>query len=303
MDPSIVALRAFVAVAEYRHFTQAAQSLNMTAPALSQQIRRLEKQLEVELFERSSRQVELSPAGFDLLPLARSAVSSHDHVRRWAHRRSEPVMRIGFIHVGAPDWLTRVFSALHQRRSGLRLEMQHIARDAVAGALQRGEVDAVFLWGPAHVDWIESRVLAVADRAVVLNEEQSTRLFGGSEAEVDLIDLADLTFVVPASSDGHFLDWAVCDPRPAGTRAKRGQTARSVDEAFAMVAAGIGAYIVPLPVAQSFQHQDVAWHPIRDADPAFFSMCTWTPLSPAAAWLTELVDEFAPTLEHDQLGD
>jgi DNA-binding transcriptional LysR family regulator len=68
-------LRAFAAVAEHRHFTRAAAELHVAQPALSQQVRRLEAELGVELFRRTSRSVALTRAGELLLPRARAILS------------------------------------------------------------------------------------------------------------------------------------------------------------------------------------------------------------------------------------
>src|SRR4051794_772861 len=75
-------LRYFVTVAEEQGFGRAAERLHVVQPAVSQQIRRLERELGVALFERSTRHVRLSPAGERLLPEARTALAAADRVRR-----------------------------------------------------------------------------------------------------------------------------------------------------------------------------------------------------------------------------
>jgi DNA-binding transcriptional LysR family regulator len=89
-------LEYFVAVARHRHFGRAAEAIYVTQPALSQQVRRLEAELGVALMRRTSRGVELTPAGADLLAraeailaeaaAARSAMDEHAGVVRGAVR-------------------------------------------------------------------------------------------------------------------------------------------------------------------------------------------------------------------------
>ena len=97
-------LTYFVTVAEEQHFGRAAARLHMTTPPLSQRIRELEAELGVQLFERSTRQVHLTPAGSRLLHEARSALravdrftSLADTLRRAAESTNQP-LTLGYCH-------------------------------------------------------------------------------------------------------------------------------------------------------------------------------------------------------------
>src|ERR687895_257084 len=97
LDPRL--LRSFVVLAEELHFSRAAERLHMTQPALSQQIRRLELQLGVEVFERTRSSVSLSDGGQAILGAARSAVDAVGSVEETAAavgRGERGELRLGF---------------------------------------------------------------------------------------------------------------------------------------------------------------------------------------------------------------
>jgi DNA-binding transcriptional LysR family regulator len=94
LDPDL--LKAFVAVADYRSFTRAAAALNRTQSAVSMQIKRLEERLQVELLHRTKVNVELSPAGEDLLGYARRILSlSGEAIGRLRQHKVEGTVRLG----------------------------------------------------------------------------------------------------------------------------------------------------------------------------------------------------------------
>ncbi len=94
MDPDL--LHAFLAVAERRSFTKAAVALNRTQSAVSMQVKRLEQQLDAELFHRSKANVELSAAGERLLGYARSILRLNEEaVGRVRERKVEGRVRLG----------------------------------------------------------------------------------------------------------------------------------------------------------------------------------------------------------------
>jgi DNA-binding transcriptional LysR family regulator len=101
MDPRIELrhLRYFVAVAEELHFGRAAQRLHMSQSPLSRAIRDLERELGVALFVRTTRHVELTPAGFALLEGARRALAEIDSAIEEARRATRPdrgVLKVGY---------------------------------------------------------------------------------------------------------------------------------------------------------------------------------------------------------------
>jgi len=94
LDPDL--LKAFVAVADQRSFTRAAVMLNRTQSAVSMQIKRLEARLDVELFNRTKANVDLSAAGERLLGYARRILALNEEaVGRMAERKVEGVVRLG----------------------------------------------------------------------------------------------------------------------------------------------------------------------------------------------------------------
>src|ERR1700690_2353913 len=104
-------LRYFVAVAEELHFGRAAARLRIAQPPLSQQIRSLEQELGVALFTRTTRRVELTPAGRALLPEARQALEQAARAALTAQRASRGEigrLAIGFVPSADLDLLPRV---------------------------------------------------------------------------------------------------------------------------------------------------------------------------------------------------
>ena len=101
-------LRYFVAVAEELSFGRAAERLLIAGPSLSQQIKALERDLGVRLFDRDRRSVALTPAGSALLPHARALLERADDLQRRARRLagSEPV-RLGYVNWLPPDLTAR----------------------------------------------------------------------------------------------------------------------------------------------------------------------------------------------------
>ena len=120
-------LEYFAAVARYRNFTRAAEELYVTQPALSQQVRRLERELGLELLTRTSAGVELTPAGQELLARAESILGEVGRARA-AMDEHAGVTR-GFVRLAtAPGELLRLpaeLAAFHRAHPGVRIALRH----------------------------------------------------------------------------------------------------------------------------------------------------------------------------------
>src|SRR5688572_24773943 len=140
-------LRYLVAVAEELHFGRAAILLNISQPPLSQQIRQLEEELGVRLFQRTKREVRLTEAGRRIVNEAHQVLSQVDHFAKVAAKASEG--EIGHLSVGAVAGVTeilvetlRIFS---QRYPGVHIELQHMSTGSQIESLRDGAIRVGFV--------------------------------------------------------------------------------------------------------------------------------------------------------------
>jgi DNA-binding transcriptional LysR family regulator len=117
-------LRYFVTVAEELHFGRAAERLAIVQPAVSQQIRRLERELGVELFDRSPRHVRLTAAGERFLPEARATLSAAERARAAVSEQAAVAIRVGTSE-GLGDRLDQVLGALADLVPELTVELEY----------------------------------------------------------------------------------------------------------------------------------------------------------------------------------
>jgi DNA-binding transcriptional LysR family regulator len=154
-------LMAFEAVADTLHFGRAAERLGVAQPAVSQLIRRLEEQLGVTLFERTSHRVAITPAGEALLPDARSAIAT---VRRLGGRASELAagtpgsLRIATT-VATGSRLADLLRRYGETQPAVELDLQVLPTEQKLANLAAGTLDVAFLRStPAVTPGLAKRV-------------------------------------------------------------------------------------------------------------------------------------------------
>ncbi|MFG3055192.1 LysR family transcriptional regulator [Kitasatospora sp. NPDC048239] len=144
-------LAYLVAVAEEGGFGRAAERLSIVQSAVSQQVQRLERELGLVLFDRSSRRVRLTAAGERLLPEARAVLAAAEQTRRVAAEitaGAEGVLRLGAVH-GPGDRLYRVLAELAELAPRLRVRLTRAAPTQRLALVRSGALDAAFVRGPA----------------------------------------------------------------------------------------------------------------------------------------------------------
>lgn len=242
-------LRYFLCVAEEMHFGRAAQRLGISQPPLSQQIRALEDELGVRLFDRTSRRVRLTEAGELFLPEARQTLAQADHAietARLARRGELGRLQVGFTSSG--PFTPLVASALYRFREthpDVELTLRELGRDEQIEELRRGGLDIVL------VRSAEPPVLPPGtDARCIVNEDMVVAMRAGhplaDRAEDPTIaDLAGVPLVLYASPLGAgFNEYFFRLCHEAGFEPDIAHEASSFATLLGLVAAGFGATIL-----------------------------------------------------------
>ena len=197
LDPRL--LRAFTVLAEELHFGRAAERLYVAQPAVSQQLQRLEDQLGVRLFERSTQHVSLTPAGEAILPYARQAVAAAAAVERTAREVGDgdaATLDVG-LSPGVHYLAERALASLaesdpHVRVRAIAANTGSVARHVADGTL---EIGLGFATAPTPGVRLEPIAQVPAVAAVANHDELAARksvtlreLSGRSFAQVDPLD-------------------------------------------------------------------------------------------------------------------
>jgi DNA-binding transcriptional LysR family regulator len=238
-------LTYFVTVAEEEHFGRAAARLHMTAPPLSQRIRELEAELGVQLFERSTREVHLTPAGSRLLHEARSALRAVDRftslaetLRRAADSTNRP-LTFGYCH-GSEHAALAAARRFHEAHPEVAVRPSAFTSLRIFKDLRDGRLSVGLVHPPVpYPDRFASRVLArVAFDHVAVPESHALAtqdVIRASDLEAQPVLLVERDDA-PTYHDATIAYCAALDVRPAWVMHPASQVERMLD----MVAVGSG---------------------------------------------------------------
>ncbi|MBP2322101.1 DNA-binding transcriptional LysR family regulator [Kibdelosporangium banguiense] len=277
-------LEYFVAVAEECHFTRAAKRMHVAQSGLSSAIRSLERELGASLFLRSTRQVELTPAGRALLVEARRALSATDAARdavaavQGLIRGSLAVGSLQCLHVVN---LPRVLAGFHGAHPGVEIRLKQGGSGELMDQIRAGRLDIAFVAMPRRqVD--DLRVRPLASEPFVLACGLEHRLADRQRVSIDDLDGEPFVDFQPDWGSRDAVDAVLADRRIAFE-------VNDVHSLLDLVMFGLGVALVP----QSFsvKTDKVQFVGLADQPPPWQTGVVTSPAPSAAA--TALLDAVA----------
>lgn len=258
-------LRYFVAVAETRHFGKAAEHLHMAQPPLSQAIRRLESELGVQLFTRTTRQVALTSAGAVFRTDAERILTAVDEavarVGRFASG-AEGVLRVGLTGSASYRQLPALARLVKREMPQVMLEVHtEMLTPAQEEGLSERRLDVGVLRPPVRQEGIAHRPIAREPLVVAVPEEH----WLGAADVVRVAQLRHESFIMYGASLGSVVNDAVVRSCLAsGFYPHRAYEVTETSAALALVAAGLGVAVLPDSI-RSAPREGVVCKDIEDA--------------------------------------
>ncbi|MGI5470620.1 LysR substrate-binding domain-containing protein [Streptomyces sp. CA-132043] len=244
-QPSLSQLRAFAAVAEHLHFREAAAEIGMSQPALSGAVSALEDALGVQLLERTTRKVLLSPAGERVAARARTVMEAVGDLMEEAEAARAPftgVLRLGVIPTCAPYLLPAVLNLVHSTYPDLDLQVHEEQTASLLDGLAHGRLDLLLLAVPLGVAGVTE--VPLFDEDFVLVAPKDHWLGGRGDIPRDALRELDLLLL----DEGHCLrDQALDICREAGREEGAAVTtsAAGLSTLVQLVAGGMGVTLLP----------------------------------------------------------
>lgn len=269
-------LRYFLAVAQECNFTRAAEMLGIAQPPLSRQIRELERELGVELFDRESRPIALSDAGRLLLEHAQRVMNATrqlkvaiDQHRQGGGRR----FVIGFvgstIYGPVPDLIRRFREAAPQVEVDL-VEMNTVVQIA---ALKAGRIDAGFGRLRFEDPAIRRHLIARERLLMALPANHPLALQGSQPISLTHVS-GEMLILYPNEPRPSYADQLLAVLKDHGIHLGSTREVRELQTALGLVAAGAGIAIVPAAV-QRLRRDDVVYRPIAERDAISPIIVSW----------------------------
>jgi DNA-binding transcriptional LysR family regulator len=281
-------LRYFLAVAEELNFSRAAERLHVAQPALSAQIKAFETLLGCELFRRTTRKVELTPAGELLLPEAREIVGRADEAlaKLGAFGRGQGGgLRIGFAAHAAGETGVEILRRLHEELPALEADLvESRTLEGLQQSVVDRDTDAAFAWLPILHEELDSELVAFERKLVAMHPEH--RLAAKRAVEPD--DLVDEPIITPWDRySPETLEYWLAPFREG--RKEFDIYAESVDNCLNLVGLGAGVYCVPESVERFYGRPDIVFRPLVGVEAAVIALA-WRrdTENPAVAKLVEV---------------
>lgn len=267
-------LHYFIAVAEELHFSRAAERLCISQPPLSQQIRDLEEELGVKLFERTKRHVQLTEAGkvflersYLLFAHLEQAIAATQQIGRGEVGQ----VAIGFVDSAMYTSLPEMLRAFRAQFPAVELRLQELTTAQQIQALYDKQIDVGIVRSAISEPGLSVECLLHESLVLALPENHPL----SAQTQVSLSSLADEFFILfPAKLGPLFYEQIIHSCEQAGFRPKVAQEAVQMQTIVGLVAAGLGIAIVPASL-QNFHRSGVIYRPLQEEIPNTGLYLTW----------------------------
>jgi DNA-binding transcriptional LysR family regulator len=269
----------FLAVAEEQHFGRAAKRLGMSQPPLTEQVQVLEHALKAQLFVRSRRGTQLTPAGQAIVPAVRKFVQQMEQLERAVREATSGqtgMLTIGAISSAMLEVLPPYLERLRQHQPQLTVSVREIDSVEAVPALLAGDVDLAFarLEGDLGAD---VQALAMAQDQLLVAMPLQHRL--ARRRRIALADLADEAFVMFSRRVSPvYFDRIVALCQRSGFSPRILHEVRSVATQVASVGCGQGIALVPAALRR-IAPESVVFKPLAEAVDVVTTAAAWCPKS------------------------
>lgn len=239
-------LKYIIAVAETRHFGKAAERCFVSQPTLSGQIKKLEDDLGVAIFERTNRSVEITPVGEAIVAHARLIVEQVDVIEQLAQAQQDPLagpLRVGAIPTLSPYLMPLILLPLRKQHPQMQLVLSEELTDTLLERLRKHEIDAALLATPVEEPDLE--VMPLFDEPFWIAYPRKHVFYTKEKITLKDLDKENLLLL----ADGHCLAKQAMDVCHLKSRSEKGTMAdlraASLETLIQLVRAGFGVTLVP----------------------------------------------------------
>lgn len=242
---TITQLKYVLAVAEHQNFTKAAEKTFVTQPTLSMQIQKLEQELDILIFDRGKKPIELTAVGKKIVEQARSIVNESERMQDVVDQEKGYIggaFKLGIIPTVMPTLLPMFLKTFSNRYPKVQLRIEELNTDEIIAQINEGYLDAAIAATPLEQEKIAERPLYYEPFVGYIPENH--RLFSKKELETEDLDIHDILLL----EDGHcFRDGIVnlCKASKNNTHEKFQLESGSFETLVKLSDEGLGMTLLP----------------------------------------------------------
>lgn len=197
---TITQLHYVLAIAEHKNFTKAAEKCFVTQPTLSTQIQKLEDELDVLIFDRSKKPIELTDVGRKIVHQAKNIVNESDRIQDIVDQQKGFIggeFRLGIIPTVMPTLLPMFLKAFIKKYPKVKLKIEELTTDEIIARMNDGHLDAAIAATPLENENIKERVIYYEPFVAYIPTDH--RLHNNKKIEVSDLEIDDMLLL----EDGH----------------------------------------------------------------------------------------------------